>query len=114
MLDGSKAGKSKSRADDSQASKNAAALNAADAAKKRAEALIAEAMSQARTSLRSRAASPGASAVMLAHDHSLHCSHAAILQQSVSVCIHEHECTGASRCSMWQPPDRCQILRSLT
>ena len=50
LLDGTKAGKSKSRADDSQASKNAAALNAADAAKKRAEALIAEAMSQARTS----------------------------------------------------------------
>jgi len=50
LLDSSKAGKSKPRADDSQASKNAAALNAADAAKKRAEALIAEAMSQACTS----------------------------------------------------------------
>ena len=56
MLDGSKAGKSKSRPDDSQASKNAAALSAADAAKKRAEALIAEAMSQARTLFQCEAA----------------------------------------------------------
>ena len=49
LLDGNKAGKGKPRADDSQAAKNAAAIHAADAAKKRAEALIAEAMSQARS-----------------------------------------------------------------
>ena len=52
MLDGNKAGKGKPRADDSQAAKNAAAISAADAAKKRAEALIAEAMSQVRSSSR--------------------------------------------------------------